>query len=106
MNKHGPDTCRQECPADVVWLGVKRNRLIIEQFDDEFILYNKLSGDTHVLNQESKLIVDAISFHPSSPVDVRASILSDALASADISVVQIQQHLAILEQWGIAQRIR
>jgi PqqD family protein of HPr-rel-A system len=83
-----------------------RDRLIIEQFDDEFILYNKLSGDTHVLNQESKLIIDTISFHPSSAAEVQYTVVSNALTSADISVAQIQQHLAILEQWGIAQRVR
>lgn len=88
-----------------MWSCLDHSRLIIERFDDEYVLYNRFSGETHVVNRESKLILDAISLRPSLPEEVQTAISSDPSDLPDISVAQIQEHLAVLEQWGIANRI-
>ena len=92
--------------SEGLWSCPDYSKLVIERFDDEFLIYNRGSGETHVLNRESKLIIDAVYAAPTSPENVKAALSCNTADSPGVSVEQIKKHLAILEQWGIVRLIR
>lgn len=92
-------------PSDkTVWNCPRIGDLLIEQFDGEYILYNRLSGETHVLNTESFLILDAISATGRSPKQIVDLMTASGELSVCANQQEVAQHLEVLERWGIAER--
>jgi PqqD family protein of HPr-rel-A system len=92
-----PDGPKQT-EASIIWSSPLFSRFMIETYDDECILYNTLSGETHVLNQESHQILLAIKSTPQTP-----RMLVERAAHS-LTTEMIDSHLKILEKWGLAQK--
>jgi PqqD family protein of HPr-rel-A system len=81
------------------WGSPEFRHYLIENYDNEFILYNALSGETHVLNEESHQILLAIQ----STSKTSEALLREILPDSDQHT--LDQHLLLLKDWGLAEEV-
>ena len=66
-----------------VWRVTPGQALRFRQFDDEFVLYNDLSGDTHLLGETAMHLLSVLQHGPASPEALRASLAAALEAAPD-----------------------
>ena len=89
-----------------LWYCPYHDKLLTERFDDEYVMFNSLSGETHVLNKEAKHVIDLISGQPRTVEQIEAAYMQKIPEASDAISEIIARHLEVLEQWGLAVRSR
>ena len=64
-----------------MWQITPGQALRFRQFDDDFVLYNDLSGDTHLLGDGAVHVLGVLQHGPASDASLRAAL--DALLEPD-----------------------
>lgn len=91
--------------ANMKWRLMSGQALHFQFWDDEFVVYNSLSGDTHLLDSTAAQILLKLQQAPSN-----ASALSESLApflNAEMDnefVIQIEHILADLDSLALIER--
>lgn len=75
-----PFPARAGGAADAAYAVVPGVRIVL--FDDEAVVFNPFSWETHVLNAAATLVLEELSHRPCSPGDV-AALLSEALDDSE-----------------------
>lgn len=69
-----------------LWQIAPGQKLASWGWDDEFVLYNNLSGDTHLLDSDSMALLASLQRAPAS-VDALVAQLSDGVEPDDLAVL-------------------
>lgn len=88
----------------VIWRIAPGQQLACRGWDDEFVLYNDLSGDTHLLDGDAFALIDALQAGPATvdalvaacAGDVPADQLSDVTDTIAALLAKLQ-HLFLVE---------
>jgi PqqD family protein of HPr-rel-A system len=75
----------------------------VENFEGEYIAYNPSSGETHVLNEYARRILELIADTPLTLENLMMLLKDRHQLDPDPEILSI--HLGLLEDWGIAQRL-
>lgn len=76
---------------------------LTEEFEGEYIAFNPLSGETHVLNEYARAILEHIARAPLTVDELGVRLGDFQQIESDPKI--LFDHLAQLEEWGIAQRV-
>lgn len=94
-------------PADTQrWQAIDGRRLLWEQFDDEYFVFNPASGHTHVLNALGAATLQLLSTEPSSTAQLLASLQAQLGEDGGEPLRQaLQEHLRQLVAIGLAEAV-
>jgi PqqD family protein of HPr-rel-A system len=84
------------------WRAISTQAVYLRSWDDEFVIYNRLSGDTHLLGAAAGHILTALQRAPSDETSLTESLCKSLHAepSPDMSL-QIQAVLADLHKLAL-----
>jgi len=85
------------------WTSAYFAHFLLEEFEGEYIALNPLSGETHVLNEYARQILELIAQDPFTVADLAARMSDFRNAEADTQT--LSDHLAQLEDWGLVWRV-
>ena len=77
----------------VLWQVVPGQHLAAREWDDEFVLYNNLSGDTHLLDGDSMALLTHLQ---SAPADIAALVAAFAASVEQEDVTALPDTMATL----------
>lgn len=90
-------------PATPCWRLVDSPRTLIVRFDDEYLVFNPLSWDTHMLNQSAASVLEALRASPCSFAELTAGWSEPE--SDDLSVHPVATLLHELETMGLVEQV-
>lgn len=79
----------REGEARTAWVGLPESDLLWERFDDEFLLYNQKSGETHFLNVTAAEILIRLQARPQSIPELMTEICT---------TLNMEENLPLIEQ--------
>ncbi len=85
------------------WRLVDPSGIRIRRFDDEALVFNPLTWETHLLNDVATRVLDAVAEEPRTEAGVVAELYGDD--AAESARVQIARFLAELEALALIERI-
>lgn len=88
---------------ETAWVAPHFAHLLLEEFEGEYIALNPHSGETHVLNEYSRQLLALISETPLTVDELVLRLRDFQHIESDPKI--LSEHLAQLEEWGIAQRV-
>ncbi|MBF0628810.1 MAG: HPr-rel-A system PqqD family peptide chaperone [Magnetococcales bacterium] len=65
------------------WMVPAWPAMLWERFEDSFFLFNPLSGETHVLNEQARLILEQLGTRPATLEEILARQASVSSAGTD-----------------------
>jgi PqqD family protein of HPr-rel-A system len=74
--------------ASIAWIGLPEAALLWERFDDEYLVYNRRSGQTHFLNATAAEVLKLLQTEASTPAMLEARISKMFDMEEGISVAQ------------------
>ena len=86
----------------MMWHALSSQLIHTDGGDDTWLVYNKLSGDTHLLNFFSKIILENLANKPMNLDDLLQYLNSlDEWGGAEISFVLLQKTVSELDKLGL-----
>lgn len=87
------------------WRAISDSALRFRFWDDEFVVFNSLSGDTHLLGSTAAQILLKVQQAPSNATDLTESLAPHLHAEMDDELVfQIEHILADLDTLALIER--
>ncbi len=94
-------TCRQ---MTTCWRLVDSARTLIIRFDDDYLVFNPLSWDTHLLNESAASVLEALRASSCSFAELAAGWSEPGSAGVSSSVHPVAMLLDELESMGLVEQ--
>ncbi|MCB1874744.1 MAG: HPr-rel-A system PqqD family peptide chaperone [Chromatiales bacterium] len=87
---------------ELLWTVPNWDELLQEQWEDETLLFNPASGQTHILNLVGITVLERLASRPSSVTDLAQGLLTTfAPDDRRVFLESLWQHLAQLDELGL-----